>query len=169
MKNTLRKRCFIGFGIVSVLGVLWHFLYDLSGQNYFVGLIAPTSESIFEHVKLVFFPVLIVTPFMLYGLFRRYPALLFGLLCGNLIGSASIPLLHYMYSGILGYNISVVDISIFYVANALTFRFAYCAALNNRSYRYNYTMIAVTLFCAVVTFVVTLNPPQIALFAIPNG
>ena len=40
---------------VSLLGTLLHFTYRWSGRN---PLIAPVNESVWEHMKLLFFPML---------------------------------------------------------------------------------------------------------------
>ena len=46
--------------VVFVLGTLAHFVYDWSGQNSFIGLLTPVNESTWEHMKLLFFPMLII-------------------------------------------------------------------------------------------------------------
>ncbi|MFA9396762.1 MAG: DUF6512 family protein [Clostridiaceae bacterium] len=49
----------IGIFVVVALGFLWHELFDLSGKNIIIGMIAPVNESIWEHWKLCVFPMLI--------------------------------------------------------------------------------------------------------------
>ncbi len=44
---------------VIVLGTLMHFMYNWSGKHPFAGLIAPVNESVWEHMKLLFFPMLL--------------------------------------------------------------------------------------------------------------
>ena len=46
------------FIFISVLGVLLHFTYEWSGNNPIVGLFSATNESTWEHLKLLFFPML---------------------------------------------------------------------------------------------------------------
>ena len=46
----------ITFGILTLIaGVLLHFLYEWTGYNYLVSIIAPVNESTWEHLKLLFF------------------------------------------------------------------------------------------------------------------
>ena len=59
---------FFRFAFVSLLGVLLHFTYDWSGKNPFVGLFSSVNESAWEHLKLFFFPMLLLTLFE----FRRH-------------------------------------------------------------------------------------------------
>lgn len=42
------------------LGSLFHFLYQWSGNLLMIGLFFPMNESIWEHLKLTFYPILIV-------------------------------------------------------------------------------------------------------------
>ena len=44
-----------GILCVSILGTLLHFTYRWSGRNPLIGLIAPVNESVWEHMKLLFF------------------------------------------------------------------------------------------------------------------
>ena len=60
------KRNFFRFIFISVLGVLLHFTYDWSNQNSLIGLFSATNESTFEHLKLIFFPMLLLTILELY-------------------------------------------------------------------------------------------------------
>ena len=56
--NSLKSNMILGTVFVLITGTISHFIYDWSGQNYILGLIFPTNESTWEHMKLVFFPML---------------------------------------------------------------------------------------------------------------
>lgn len=45
--------------VIFLLCTLFHFLYKWSGYNSIVGIIAPTNESIFQHVKMIFLPIIL--------------------------------------------------------------------------------------------------------------
>ena len=47
--------------IVVVLGTLWHFAYDWLGESKYIAFLFLTNESLFEHLKLFFYPVMIVS------------------------------------------------------------------------------------------------------------
>ena len=61
----MRKRFDIwtwaGFFTAAVLGTLGHFAYDWSGKSLPVGAFCAVNESTWEHMKLLFFPVLLFT------------------------------------------------------------------------------------------------------------
>ena len=46
---------------VIVLGSLCHFLYDWSGGLSLAALFCPVNESVWEHLKLLYFPFLLVS------------------------------------------------------------------------------------------------------------
>ena len=43
-----------------VIGTVFHNIYDWSGGNVILGLFFPINESIWEHLKLIFYPLLIL-------------------------------------------------------------------------------------------------------------
>lgn len=44
----------------ALLGALFHNMYQWTGKNVFVGLFFPMNESMWEHLKLAFYPLIIV-------------------------------------------------------------------------------------------------------------
>ena len=57
-RGRLRAVCYL---IAGGLGVLLHFLNDLVTVPGVLRFLVATDESVFEHLKLYFFPVMIVT------------------------------------------------------------------------------------------------------------
>src|SRR5690625_2707729 len=55
----VRKYHWIGIAVVLILSFPLHFIYEWTGENAVVGMFAPINESIWEHLKLVLFPLLI--------------------------------------------------------------------------------------------------------------
>lgn len=49
----------VGTLVSSGLGALCHFTYEWSGNNFIVGLFTPVNESVWEHLKLVWLPMLL--------------------------------------------------------------------------------------------------------------
>ena len=58
-KNSILIFEIISTIFVMVLGTLLHFTYKWSNNNMLVGIFSPINESIWEHLKLMFFPMLI--------------------------------------------------------------------------------------------------------------
>ena len=61
MKEKIKRFHIISFLLVSILGTLLHFTYEWSGENTFVGFFSAVNESTWDHLKLIFFPMLLTT------------------------------------------------------------------------------------------------------------
>lgn len=114
------KRSIWGFLFVGALGVLFHFAYDWLGQTAIAGLFFSVNESIWEHLKLLYFPVAlwwIVEGFLGVKTPRFFAPRVWALSLALLF----IPVAHYTYSGIVGQRYSWVDVGIYFGATALYF------------------------------------------------
>ena len=100
----LRHCTIIGIIFVMLTGTLSHFLYDWSGQNPVVGLFTPVNESIWEHMKLLFFPMLLYSLIMILKYRRQYPHIASALFFGLIAGTILIPAFYYAYTSVLGTN-----------------------------------------------------------------
>ena len=125
MRNKLFCYTIGGILFTSLLGTLSHFIYEWSGENWLAGLFTPVNESTWEHMKLLFFPMLLYGIFALPRLKDDYPCISFGYPLGILAGTFAIPILFYTYYGILGRNHTAADILIFYLSVAAGFAAAY--------------------------------------------
>lgn len=117
----LKRYTIIGILFVAAAGSLSHFLYDWSGQNPVVGLFAPVNESVWEHMKLLFFPMLLYSAIMILKCRRQYPHIASALFFGIIIGAILIPVFYYAYTSILGTNYLVLDIGIFILSIVISF------------------------------------------------
>ena len=55
----LKRYTAAGILFTAVLGTLTHFCYQWSGENPLLALVVPVSESTWEHMKMLFFPMLL--------------------------------------------------------------------------------------------------------------
>lgn len=166
MKN---RKCYLitGFIFSLIMGTLAHFFYDWSGENPLIGLVSPVSESTWEHMKLVFFPVLLWSFFLPGRLSDEYHALRPALLLGGLIGTLAVPILFYTYSGILGHNVTWIDIMIFIISVFLTFRCTWKLQDSEKVYECRTVIYFLTVLSAALFLFFTFQPPGIGLFAVP--
>lgn len=174
MNKKLYRYTLSGILFTSILGTLSHFLYGWSGNNPYVGLFTPVNESVWEHMKLLFFPML------LYFLFEKlmlgnYPP---SLSCCNavslLTGTFLIPVVFYTYTGILGFHLAPLDIATFYISVIAAFllRHALCARLHAQKKKISKTrclwLTALVLLIFLCFLIFTSCPPDIGLFRIPS-
>lgn len=119
----LRSALWYGFLFTAAAGTLLHFVYDWSGQNCVVGIFAPVNQSVWEHLKLLYWPM------SLFGIveYRQggylYDNFLMGKAMGVLGGMLAIVVIYYTYTGILGRNSRMLDVLSFYIGAALGFIF----------------------------------------------
>lgn len=172
--NKLKKYILSGIIFVSVFGTLAHFVYEWSGKNPVIGLFFPVNESTWEHIKLLFFPMLVYLFYMQRKLKPHYPNILPSLFCGLLLGCILIPVLFYTYSGILGRTVIWVDIAIFYISVLTAFFFIYrqnrpkaehffCSPHHSKKAG----LYCLVLLFAIAFFVFTFLPPDIGIFHSP--
>jgi hypothetical protein len=121
----MRKRLFYwelaGFLFVGAAGTLLHYVYDWSGGNAIVASFSAVNESTWEHIKLLFFPLFLFSVIQVCAIGKNYPDLLAVRAVSTLAGLALIPILFYTYTGVLGYDVTWVDIAIFFLADLGTF------------------------------------------------
>jgi len=168
MNKTLKHYFILGALVVSALGTLAHFAYEWSGSNRLVALFTAVNESTWEHMKLLFFPMLLVSGILYLLLKENYPNILCGLLGGNLVGLALIPILFYTYSGILGKNISAINISIFYISVLAAFITAYLITLKGKKEQCSNLLLFVTFILVLLFFIFTYYPPSLGIFTPPD-
>lgn len=169
---SLKRYTIAGLIFVLITGTLAHFAYEWSGCNRLLGLFFPVSESTWEHMKLVFFPLLLYSLFMTHKLKDSYPCIRCSLMCGIITGTFLIPVIFYTYSGILGRNYMILDIATFAVsviaAFAVIYRLTSKCTYNGKCIPLVTVLLTITVAAMFAGFVVfTYVPPRLAIFEKP--
>lgn len=165
--NKLKRNTIIGIFFVLIIGTLWHFVYDWSGKNNLLGFFFPINESTWEHMKLIFFPMLIYSVYMNNKIKEEYPCVTSSLLLGALSGTFLIPVFYYTYSGILGNNFLPLDIATFAASVILAFIAVYKLTLSCKLSSYTTLLKLLTVLLAAAFLIFTYHPPDIGLFFNP--
>ena len=154
---------------IIFLGFLFHFIYEWSNNNVLISIFSPVNESIWEHLKLLFFPTLITIIIGSFIFKHEYKNYLCNKTCGLIIGMFFIVVFFYTYSGIIGRNIALIDISSFIVATLITEIYSYRNILNNKEC--NKYLATISLIIFIFLFILfTYKTPLIGLFKDPvNG
>ncbi len=112
----LRKWETVGVVFVFLLGALLHFVFEWSGSSPVVGAFASVNESVWEHFKQGYWPML-VWAIAEYAFLPQYRA---GIPIAKAAAVYILPvvtgLVFYAYSSIIGREILIVDILIFLAA-----------------------------------------------------
>ena len=157
-----------GILFTLIAGTLLHFCYEWSGENPFVALFAPVSESVWEHLKLLFFPVLVYTLFEIIVLFKVSGSFLTARVLGVILGMFFILAAFFTYTGIIGRNFLAADILIFALSVFVTFLSSRylevrCPSLNLPLLA-NYALLLLIVTC-FVSF--TFSPPGLPMLQSP--
>ncbi len=160
---TNRTRIFLRYLFVVLLGIFLHFAYELSGENPIVGLFALVNESVWEHLKLLFFPMILLTIWDAVITQRNNLCFLPTRTIGILSGLIFIVVVFYTVTGIIGMNIAFVNILIFLLGVAFAFwveKKQSCKCL-----RLSVTLAIGILILFVILFIIfTIAPPTLGLF-----
>lgn len=143
-----------GLLVALVLGTFLHSLFDL-WPSILTEFIAPVSESIWEHVKIVYWPLLVVLP-LVYGKEKRSEVM-----AAPIMSSILMLALAWIYHICLGGEALVMDLVIFAVVMALGFLLPAAVTLpkNSRS-----ILAGITIFWVALILAFTITPPSGMLF-----
>ena len=157
-KPFFSKTLLIAFVLTTLAGVALHFLYDFL-PNPVTALISPVKESIWEHLKVIYWPYL-AAMFIVTGKNGRgnRASWLFTLL----VISVAMLVIGYVYHISLGLDSLVFDIGLYVVLMAIGFWLpARLTPKNGRSFPVLFLVIL--LGAAIILF--TFLPPDWPLFA----
>ena len=156
-----------GFAVASLGGTFLHYLYDLTNQSILAAPFSGVNESIWEHMKLLFFP-LFVFALLQSRSFRDRPDFWCVKLTGTAAGLLLIPVLFCTYNGTFGKSPDWFNIAIFFLSAGAVFLLE-TRLFRRESVRCPSSVPAFILLClfgaAFVYF--TFSPPQIPLFEDP--
>lgn len=161
--------------ILSVVSSLMHFAFAFSGKSAVVALVCPVNESVWEHLKLMFFPLL-VWWVVVYFIKRNKCNInlekwIVSAATSLVVAPLMVILLFYAYTGAFGIESVVIDILMvplcFFIAIIVG------AAVYNRL-NPDKVLVAISIAVIVAIFamfiVFTFAPPQLPIFLdTPSG
>lgn len=169
LSNPAQKWIILGTPILFIIGSLMHFVYDWSGNLTIVGILAPVNESIWEHLKMASWPILIwwLTGYFLLSNRNTISSSQWFVSCavaelGCLLVIISF---YYTYTGALGIESLILDIfslllgiSVGQILALHIFKFA---KTNKNSL---FLAITFIILLAIAFIAFTFVPPHIPLF-----
>ena len=155
--------------ISIILGTILHFTYNLSGENNFIGTFSAVNESVWEHLKLAFFPMLIlgiIEYFFVKNISNNY---IETKTIGIFLAICFIIIAFFTYTGILGVDILILDILIFITSIILGETISYkLMKRENESNNKTKVLASIILIFLLFSFIIcTFNPPKVNLFKDP--
>ena len=155
-----------GFFFIVGLGTALHFAFDWSGRFAPIAPFAVVNESVWEHLKLAFWPALVwalCESGPLHGRINNFRLV-------KTAGIALMPLvivaLFYAYSTVLGRSVLALNIATFIIAVAAGQDFSYhVMTADEKSPYLNRIAPGLIILLAVLFVVFTFLPPEVGLFS----
>ena len=151
---------------IIILGTILHFTYEWSNNNQIVGAFSAVNESTWEHLKLLFFPMLITTIVGYFYFGKRVPNFLCGKVLEVITSMVFTIVVYYTYTGVLGSDIAFVNILIFILAaivgELVNYAIIISGFLCNKK-----AAIGVLVILGMMFVYFTYNAPEIEIFKDP--
>lgn len=188
MTDKKYKKAEITFCIIAcTLGVLFHFVYDWSNQNPAIAPFFPVNESTWEHLKLIYFPVLIlsVPEYVILSHWQRedaqvhphHPGIpmktwrsLFwsARFLSTTAGMALTVVLFYTYTGVYGKNVDVLNIVLYFISMITVYIVNYRIIKADKKSNLTGSWSLICFLLLILVFAVfSYFPPEIGLFQNP--
>jgi hypothetical protein len=165
MNRSILKWELIGIAVIAIVGSGLHFAFAWSGNWPPMGVIAAVNESVWEHLKIAFWPALFYALFeypFLKGLAKNF---VIAKAAGIYVMPVAIVVLFYSYTAIIGGDILIVDILIFVVAVALGQLTSYKLLTIGRLAPWLDKLgLAMVILLAVAVGIFTFYPPHLPMF-----
>lgn len=152
-----RIRPIVYYILAAAAGFLLHFLYDWS-PNVLFAMISPVQESVWEHLKLIYWPLLVFG--LLYS--RKDRETRGGWYLGILIASAMLLIFGWVVNIRMGVISMPVDITAFLVILFLGFAVAHWIPVNPKA---NGILLFGVILVGILVLVFTFVQPDGLLFA----
>ena len=154
--------------LIIVVGSMLHFTFEWSGNQPVVGVFSAVNESVWEHLKIAFWPTLMYAIFEYRYLKKRTNNFFFAKTIGIYAIMLIIPTIFYSYTLFIEENLSI-DILSFIFAIIVGQLISY-ELLTFKKLSKNLELISLgaLVILALAFTVFTFYPPQIQLFQDPN-
>lgn len=167
MKLTINLWQLIGFAVTSLTGILLHFLYEWT-QSLLIAPFSCVNESIWEHMKIAFWPMLIFAIIQSFY-FKDRKDFWSIKLKGILLGIILIPIIFYTFNGVIGKSPDWINIIIFFISIAVTYIYERKQLINDeKHYKSPKIAISILILISLLFIIFTFKTPEIGIFIDPQ-
>lgn len=160
----------IGVSIISIIiGTLLHYIYGWFGENIFVASFSAVNASVWEHLKLIFYPMLVVGIIEYFFVNKNANNYFESKTIGIFISICFMVITFFTYTGILGTNFFIIDIIIFIASILIGEYISYKLMIREDESNVKTKILAsiILLFLLICFIVCTYVPPRVNLFRDP--
>lgn len=159
----------VGTIVIFGVGALWHFIFEWIGDPEWLGWFLPVNESVWEHVKLMYWPAILY--FLVEGIFlwNKTNNFLFTKMIVLFFNPIVNIIIFYTYSGITGYESFIIDSIILFITTCIQQYISYKLLTreeiwsDKRTLRMILSILGIISLAALLTLW-TYLPPHIPLF-----
>jgi len=150
---------------IIIVGSLFHFLYGWSNNSPIVGLFVPVNESVWEHLKLCFWPLMIFSSVEYFFIRNRVNNFIFAIAFSALIFQLFIVVFFYAYTNIIGKNILFLDISSFIIGAFICQLVGYKIMMMRKLGKiFAYIGLSILIINALLFMIFTYYTPKLPIF-----
>ena len=161
----MKKKFLLAAGLATALGAALHFLYD-AAPNPLTALVSPVNESVWEHLKLLFWPMLL-TAFWLARSAPDSSALWSGIFTAELAMPLFLLGAFYLLKCGFGVVSLPLDIALYVVTMALGFWLAYRVCQSGKLAKAAGWLLLPVIFYGASLLLFTFAAPPLAVFQPP--
>jgi Flp pilus assembly pilin Flp len=158
-------------GVIAIIssGSLWHYLYNWTGEATLSGLIAPVNESVWEHLKMGYWALVIFSVPEYFFLKQKVNNYFLAKFIGAMTLEITILIIYYSYTFFTDTHIFWIDITSF-VTGAFACQVLILTIYNKRpvSKIVDYSGLAAFISIALIFGITTLHPPHLGIFRDKN-
>jgi hypothetical protein len=167
-KRTILNYELFGMLLISLLGGLLHFTFELSGYQPIVGAFSAVNESVWEHLKLGFWPALLYAIIEYRQIKKETNNFFLAKAVAPYAITAIIPLIFYSYTSITGESIFLIDILSFFVAVVIAQFLSYKLLTHKQLPDKLEKLALIALLLLGAAFIIfTFYPPHLQIFQDP--
>lgn len=167
MVNKIKKWEIWGAVFSVIVGSLFHFIYEWSGNNPIVAIFGAVNESTWEHLKMAFWPTLIFSIFEYLAIRKEINNSFLAIMIKLFSMPIIIVGLFYGWQALLHHNV-IWDISSFVFAIIIGYVISYKILISKKQYNLE-TISLILMIAGIIKFsLFTYFPPQSFLTKDPN-
>ena len=165
MKNAILKWEIIGAQFIFILGSIFHFLFEWSGYWAPIGAIVPVNESVWEHLKLSYWPLIIFSLIEYRYIKDKAKNIVIAKTGASFLIPTLTVLFFYAYNAIFGVESLIVDIVSFYIFILIGQLISY-KIMSSRELSKSFSWIALILFISlgIIYAIFTYFTPLLPIF-----
>lgn len=150
-----------------ILGTILHFTYEWFNYNVIVGLFSTINESVWEHLKLLFYPMFFISIIGYFKIGRKLCNYWYAQMYGIVFALIFVVVFFYTYTGIIGRSFFLLDIASFIIGILLGEYIVYKMLKQKEMCKLEALSIITSIIILLCFLIFTIYPPILPLFEDP--